>query len=304
MKRDKKVIIFVITILALFFLCAMLVIGANTVKNTNALFIFKNLIIICYSLCCSLSIVALIKYLNVISIVLIVINCIFLFGQLYFFDNRLYYKLLIILMFISLIYTFIVLIIKLIKKARNVSGLNVSFLNAILPSTIIIFSYTMKTFYLFDNIEITSNNVWLISFIVSIVISLIVLINYLIFRKDRSNKKEYIGGMMASIFAPMLLSLLLCYGTINNINYAFDTVYETKEYYEVVNKGKTPSSKGGTGYYIIVNIEDEEFRMKVEKVVYFEYEIGDNILLYKYNGALGYSYYEYQMNSIYIYNNE
>ena len=26
--------------------------------------------------------------------------------------------------------------------------------------------------------------------------------------------------------------------------------------------------------------------MKVEKVVYFEYEIGDNILLYKYNGAL------------------
>ena len=89
-----------------------------------------------------------------------------------------------------------------------------------------------------------------------------------------------------------------------NINYAFDTVYETKEYYEVVNKGKTHSSKGGTGYYIIVNIEDEEFRMKVEKVVYFEYEIGDNILLYKYNGALGYSYYEYQMNSIYIYNNE
>ena len=81
-------------------------------------------------------------------------------------------------------------------------------------------------------------------------------------------------------------------------------INETKEYYEVVNKGKTPSSKGGTGYYIIVNIEDEEFRMKVEKVVYFEYEIGDNILLYKYNGALGYSYYEYQMNSIYIYNNE
>ena len=140
--------------------------------------------------------------------------------------------------------------------------------------------------------------------IISIVISLIVLINYLIFRKDRSNKKEYIGGMMASIFAPMVISLMLCYGTINNINYAFDTVYETREYYEVINKGKTPSSKGGTGYYIIVNIEDEEFRMKVEKVVYFEYEIGDNILLYKYNGALGYSYYEYQMNSIYIYNNE
>ena len=40
MKKDKKVIIFVITILALFFLCAMLVIGANSVKNTNALFIF------------------------------------------------------------------------------------------------------------------------------------------------------------------------------------------------------------------------------------------------------------------------
>ena len=181
MKKDKKVIIFVITILALFFLCAMLVIGANSVKNTNTLFIFKNLIIICYSLCCLLSIVALIKYLNVISIVLITINCILLFGQLYFFDNRLYYKLLLILMFISLIYTFIVLIIKLIKKARNVSGLDVPLLNAILPSAIIIFSYTMKTFYLFDTIEIISNNVWLISFIVSIVISLIVLINYLIF---------------------------------------------------------------------------------------------------------------------------
>ena len=79
MKKDKKVIIFVITIFALFFLCAMLVIGANSVKNTNALFIFKNFIIICYSLCCLLSIVALIKYLSVISIVLIVINCILLF---------------------------------------------------------------------------------------------------------------------------------------------------------------------------------------------------------------------------------
>ncbi len=41
MKKDGKVIIFITTILALFFLCTMLVIGANSVKNTNALFISK-----------------------------------------------------------------------------------------------------------------------------------------------------------------------------------------------------------------------------------------------------------------------
>ena len=44
MKKDKKVIFFVITISALFFLCAMIVIGADSVKNTNDLFIFKHLI--------------------------------------------------------------------------------------------------------------------------------------------------------------------------------------------------------------------------------------------------------------------
>ena len=71
-----------------------------------------------------------------------------------------------------------------------------------------------------------------------------------------------------------------------------------------MSKEERINAKSRNGYYITILVNGEEFKMNVNKLVYSNYQIDDKILLYKYEGALGYSYYEYQMESIYIYNNK
>lgn len=300
-KKDKVAIIYSIVIVSLFFICGALIIGSDYLKNEHIYFIFKNLIIIIYTAICTLSIIALKKYLNIISIVLIIVHCILLFGQLYFLPNRLYYKLLILIFILSFIYTVIILILKLVRKVEINNTLDVPLLNAVLPTTIIGMSYFMKTFYLFDTIQISTGEVMLNSFLISLVVAMVTLIIYLIFKRDRTDKKEYFGMMAGVIFGTIIITMFLLFGTINNVNYAFDSSEKISNNYEIIDKEIAVHGRGRNSYHIIFNINGEPFDMKVNKVVYFNYEIGDSIQIYEYEGALGYSYYEYQIDSIYIY---
>ncbi len=304
MKKGKAAIVFVIIIFSLLFLSLGLIIGLDYLKNEKTYFIFKNIIVFSYSVSSILSIIALKKYLNFLSIILIIIQTIILIGQLYFIPIRSYYILSILLFFVSIIYTLVILVIKAIKKTRRNNTLDVPLLNAVLPTLIVGCPYFMNTIYLFDLIEMISNNVMWNSIIVGLCFSIIALILYIVLRKDRSDKKGYFGAMAGVFFGTIIVIMFIMFGTINNVNYGFDKSLETKESYLIVDKEKTHHSKSRIGHYIIFLVNGEEFKMKVNHMIYEKYDIGDDIMIYKHKGALGYSYYEYHLDSIYIYENE
>ena len=206
---NKKVIAFAIAIVSLFILCTGLIIGIEYIKNENTYFIFKNLIIISYTLTSLLTIIGLIKYFNPISIILIIFHCICLFGQLYFIPYRLYYKILTLTSIITILYTIIILIIKIFKKINIKQRLNVPLLNAILPTIIILATYFMKTFYLIDTVEIISNNILSKSIIIGTCVAVLALIIYIVLRKNRSNKKSYFGAMLGVILGTLIISSFL-----------------------------------------------------------------------------------------------
>ena len=162
----------------------------------------------------------------------------------------------------------------------------------------------MNTSYLFETVAMMTSKVISLSFIIGVVLAIIGILIYLIVRKDKTNKKAFFGGMTAVFFTTLILGMFMMFGTINNINYGFDKTIDNKEYCIILDKEVRYTSKVGQNHYIIFMINEEEFTMKVNKIIYNQYNVGDQILIYKCNGSLGYSYYEYQMDSIYKYNNK
>jgi hypothetical protein len=124
--------------------------------------------------------------------------------------------------------------------------------------------------------------------------SIIATILYFILRKDKDDKKEYIGAG----FATFILVFLMVFGvpllTIQTINYTFDTSDEEQFEYTIIDK-ETRISSGRYStklYYLKVVINGNVEELKVESYVYHSYEIDDTIELTYHEGYFGYSYYE------------
>ena len=77
--------------------------------------------------------------------------------------------------------------------------------------------------------------------------------------------------------------------------------FNSEETHIIVDKYKTHSYKSRTGHYLVLVIDGKEYNLHVNRLIYSKYNIGEEVILKKYNGALGYSYYEYCLNEIYIY---
>ena len=59
-------------------------------------------------------------------------------------------------------------------------------------------------------------------FIIAFILSIISIILYCILVKEKSDRKNYIGGMIAAFCSTLLLTLIIPYMTIQTINYTFD----------------------------------------------------------------------------------
>lgn len=304
MKKENFLLFYIILTISLLFVSGGLVIGIDHVDDENTYFVVKNLIAISYSLTCILSIVGLFKFLNFMTIILILIHCICLFGQIYFINIRLYYALLIILFTLSAIHLLLMLIFKKPLKYKKYDNVNTNLLNGILPTSFIGFSLFVETFRLMDLLEMGNNKLLTLSFFVALPISIIALVIYLICVKDRTDKKKYFGAMTGTLFGTLILILLLFFGLVNDINYAFDTSKCEVIEVEVLDKYKTHSSRSRTGHYLVLMISGEEIDFKVNKIIYEKYSVEDQMILYKYEGSLGYYYYEYRLDFAYVYDNE
>lgn len=127
------------------------------------------------------------------------------------------------------------------------------------------------------------------------IIALISVIIYIIFYKDKSSKKKYIGYLSLTVFMAFFISILLPSLFIETTNYVFDNSEGTEYTYTVIKKHTSHSRKRGTSYWLTINKDNGE-KMSVKSYVYDEYDVNDRITLVRHVGALGIEYYEYIEN--------
>lgn len=136
---------------------------------------------------------------------------------------------------------------------------------------------------------------------VGLILSVAAVILGAVFIKDRSDKKEFFGKLCALFFATVFLTIAVPLLTIEHTNYAFDSSEGEAVECVVTDKYTSHSSKGGRSHKVVVIINGEKTTLSVERVVYYGYEIGDIMRLYKHDGAFDFAYYEYRLDSVYLY---
>lgn len=225
--------------------------------------------------------------LNILSKVLMVGFPLIVIGLLYLFPRRVDYAIYIILFIILTIYLIISLLITLFNKNKDY------ILNGLIPflyPTAVIF---VKSFWLQDNIFFNDDTP--IFLILALIIAFISVILFLILKKDKSDKKEFIG-MLFTIFCSVLIIVwFIPYLAIQNINYAFDYSEGVSYNYRIMDK-ETRISGGHKSrtrrYYLIIIKDGNKEDLKVDCVTYKDYDINDSIELVKHKGFLGIEYYE------------
>lgn len=164
--------------------------------------------------------------------------------------------------------------------------------DAVIPAVYPTVIYIAKTIILenriiHSNIDVTS------TLILGLIIGLIGIIIYIVLKKDRKDKKEYIGILLAIFFTCFFSVWLVPVFTKQNINYAFDKSVAYVDKYEVVDKEIRHSGKGGRDYYIHILIDGKLEKVSVVRTLYNMYETGEYIELSYFEGYLDIDYYEY-----------
>ena len=195
---------------------------------------------------------------------------------------------------------FIILVRFFISKKNNVEFDNKRLVSCVLPTCFIGFSLMLEMFHLFKLIE-SSVDLPVGVVAVGVILSVASAILGAVFIKDRSDKKEFFGKLAALFFATIFLTIAVPLLTLEHTNYAFDTSEGETLDCVVIDKYTSHSTKGGRSHRIVVLVEGEEKTLSVDRVVYFDYEIGDFMRLYKHGGAFDFTYYEYRLDSVYLY---
>ena len=117
--------------------------------------------------------------------------------------------------------------------------------------------------------------------------------------KDRSDKKEYAGKLMAVFSLTFILVFGLPAISAEYTNYAFDTSVGEVNEYVVIDKYTRNGGRGGPIYHIVLQAGGHEIDISTEKVIFSQYEKGEAVRIYKHDGTFGYHYYEYRLDSIY-----
>lgn len=226
------------------------------------------------------------KYLNTLSKMYLLLYPLCMLFLLNFLPKRIDY----IIYFLFFIFSLIYVIIYVVRfKVFQKTGMANGFLTCIYPFGVGIY----KVFELNESIFLTSINVGTF-LIVGLVAGSFATILYFIFRKDKDDKKEYIGAGFATFVSIFFLVFAVPLLTLQTINYTFDSSNEEKFEYTIIDK----ESRISTGrystrrYYLKVIINGNIEELKVESYVYHSYEIDDTIELTYHEGYFGYSYYE------------
>lgn len=226
------------------------------------------------------------KHLNTLSKMYLLLYPLCMLFLLNFLPKRVDYIIYFFFFIFSLIYVLIYIIrFKVFKKPGMANGL----LTCIYPFCVGIY----KVFELNDSIFLIDINVE--SFLkVGGIASILATILYFILRKDKDDKKEYIGAGFATLFLVFLMVFGVPLLTIQTINYTLDTSDEEQFEYTIIDKEtRISSGRYRTNlYYLKVNINGNEEELKVDSYIYHTYEIDDTIELTYHEGYLGYSYYE------------
>ncbi len=251
--------------------------AAYTIKTIMCSLVFIFGIII--SITCS-------NYLNWFSKMYLLIYPLCLLFLLNFMPRRVDYIVYFAFFIFSLIYALICIFrFKVLKKPGIANGL----LTCIYPFLVGIY----KVFELNNQIFLSDINVE--AFLkVGVFVAIIATILYFILRKDKDDKKDYIGGALATLTLVFLIVCGVPFLTLQTTNYTFDTSIPQEYEYVIIDK-ETRRSTGRHNtilYYFKVNMDGNEVELRVDSYIYYSYEIHDTIELTYHVGCLGYSYYE------------
>lgn len=300
MKNNRLTNFYIILAIGGFISYSLFLILQHHAKNIDTFFVYKNIQIVSYTITIIVSIVSLIRYFNLFSILILVCFAVTMFGQLYFLDIRLYST----CIFIILLASIVNLAISLVIRKRNPSkycDVDKNLLNGLLPFAIV------GIYCFFNSIEATERifikeegNLLITLLLIALGISITALIMYVILQKDRFDKSEYFGKMATIFFTTLLLTFFLPYLSINQANYAFDDSTPTVHECDVLDKYSGTSRYGGY-YQITLDINGESVDFRVDGHIFVDCKEGSKLTIYQYDGALDTPYYEIRYESIYIY---
>ena len=297
---NKKLVFAAFISVFLVFLILGCVIGVSYCIKGSVYFLLQNIISIAYILLCVMAIVILNEKPRVFSVALIIANSVLAIGRLYFLTYRIYHRLLFLTFILSVLYFgFCLLLSSISRKQQDKNKLK---LNGVMPLLTVGISLVVEGLEVSELIEteipLPRDWIW-----IALVLSLIAVVVGAIVVKDRENKKEYVGKLCGVFFTVILVVFVLPLMSIGYVNYIFDTsTPEPIKSVVVDTYTKSSSRSPSRSYYLVLNVDGEEVSFETNGVVYSQYQEGDTACLFKYEGAFGWTYYEYQFDDIYHYN--
>lgn len=289
--KKSKVLLTTIIVSILIMFAQMILMGSlNYVESFEAVYVIKTVI---YSsiLLVGLSIVILFKnYFNSFSKVYLVIYPVILLLLLNYLPRRIDYIIYIIFFIFSLLYAGLYLYR---YKVMNKKGLSNGLVTCIYP----ILVFMIKSFELNNNLFLFDLKIDIFA-IVAFSLSVISVILFCVLKKDKSNKKNFLGALIATFCSVMLLALVIPYMTIECINYTFDNSIGEAHEVLIIDKqiGYSTGRYTTRKYYITAIINGNEEQLTVESYIYHSYDVNDTIELVYHEGFLGHSYFEYVSN--------
>lgn len=177
-----------------------------------------------------------------------------------------------------------------IKKRKDYSSLMfvglITFIQAIMP--------VMMVEYIDSEIPF-----WLPSLIICLIVSsLAIVFSLKKYNKDKNNPKKKLktknaGELVSFNIVMVMAGFLLPWMLLSSLNVVLDTTTPSYETFEIVDKDIDTGPRRVTTYNLELEKGDIKINIAVSELVYYEYEIGDEIVVSIYNGAFKERYYTY-----------
>ena len=289
--KEKLIIICVILGGLMGISCLLCVPLMADLKNTESYIIINNVLYGMASGFFVILIAILHKLIKPITIILLLFGCVLLWGELYFIPLNLSGLIAIIFLILSILHG----ILSFIFTKKH------SLLNALLPICFYVGNVILKIIKL-DKLIFFHNNFIDRFMIFGLISSIIVLILYLIFKKNRKEKNYYIY-MGITFVVSLVCFTFVPYTSLKYINVSFQAdVNEVHEVLIVDKKYESGGTKSYRHYILTVLIDEEEYELRIHPAIYNNYEVNDYIILYEYDGLFNTKYLEYKWEEVYIYN--
>ena len=217
--------------------------------------------------------------------------------RLFAFPNRVGY-LLGLIYFAAALIAFVVLLKYAMQKRKNGKSLRENIaIDAIVPLLLAFYLLTFSVIDLFEMIEDCSDHLGVVALITALVCALLAVVLCFILKKGCNGFKMKLKSAAISFGAGLGCGLLLAFLIIPQINYAFDFSKGQPQRFEILDKEfQTDASQYSVGddYYLIINRNGKEERLRVTAERYQNSEVGDYVNATLCDGFLGMAYLEYE----------